>query len=844
MKKLPHYPRMSIVVLNWNGLDDTKICLEHLRKLDYPNYEIIVVDNGSRAEQKKYLSKVKDIVYVDNPTNRGFTGGHIDGFAKASGEFVVLLNNDAVMQKDYLKLALKSFDDPKVAAVGGRSYFWNDDQPILDTSNSFYAYQEINVRTGEAFMLSTDYGVPQVVNNVSGSAVVIRRSIIDEVGYLYDRFFAYFEETDLFARIKRAGYTVLYDPQLHIWHRNGASSGASSGSHFFYYQIFRNRFIFAMRNFETKSLVRFWYIYCRIGFSSLLRWWLRPGSANKVMNRAYAKAAIYNVVHLPLTYASRLRLRMHLGKSRYNHIIYQEQTGLSVVYDCSEHTATQIKALQEHLATDTNPLHEYILVTREEMPIEFSSSQPNLRHVIDRGYFNASPYNLGCLAARFDWMALCDTKYPAKPDVLRQALASTMNSAAGIVAFGDETQCSPTVLIHKQFFTFVGGVEQKNALVDSSLALMRYAKRSKRLSWFRGNPDDHKPIELRISKQQSRAIDIRLKIDGSIARDGQLSLFGRIKAKYYRIYQFTSLIRWLFLRNVSLYLKAARIKNLVLFTVTLRRHKLALELKHIRNEVILNTTPGDLGRQKKITERRIKELLKDPSDITVFIICRDRVNDLRLLVRWLEQNGLHKITFIDNDSVYPPLVDYLHKTPYQVIKLYRNVGHTSPWGLGLVRALVPEDFYIVSDPDVIPTKDCPKDVLKHFLDVHKQYFMYLKVGFGLRIDDLPDHYRLKQSVIEWESQFWKQELAPGVYEAGVDTTFALYKPFTYTYKLHPSLRTGAPYVARHMPWYMDPEKISEEERHYRFRADHNVSSWNADELEDRYEKELNKKRKD
>src|SRR5690606_5067266 len=105
------FPLVSIVVLNWNGLEHTKVCLQHVRKLDYPNYELIVVDNGSKKSEKQYLKryaeKTPNTRFVDNPVNRGFTGGHIDGLAVASGEFIVLLNNDAVMKSNYLKKALE-----------------------------------------------------------------------------------------------------------------------------------------------------------------------------------------------------------------------------------------------------------------------------------------------------------------------------------------------------------------------------------------------------------------------------------------------------------------------------------------------------------------------------------------------------------------------------------------------------------------------------------------------------------------------------------------------------------------------------------------------------------------
>jgi hypothetical protein len=140
----------------------------------------------------------------------------------------------------------------------------------------------------------------------------------------------------------------------------------------------------------------------------------------------------------------------------------------------------------------------------------------------------------------------------------------------------------------------------------------------------------------------------------------------------------------------------------------------------------------------------------------------------------------------------------------------------------------------------LPDENCPPDFAKHFLKIHKNFSEYKKVGFGLRIDDLPDHYPLKSSVVAWESQFWSHPLGENIYEAGIDTTFAVYKPFTYSYMLHPSIRTGEPYVARHLPWYTDPANQTDEDIYYRYRADANVNSWDAGELPERYKKELYK----
>lgn len=831
------FPLFSIVVLNWNGLEDTKICLEHVWKLDYPNFEVIVVDNGSRSDSKDYLSKLENIIYIDNPVNRGFTGGHIDGLAHCSGEYIVLLNNDAVMKKDYLTKALEHFSDPKVAVVGGRSYWWNEDNQILDEANQFYSYQQIDPWTGEARMLDYDYGQPQEVNNVSGSCVVVRKSIIDQLGYLYDRFFAYFEETDLFARVKRAGYTVLYDPRLQIWHKNGASSGASGGSYFFYYHIFRNRFIFATRNFETKFLLKFWIIYYGIALKSLLKFLLRRGDDK--MNKAYAAAAWYNIITLFRNLRSRHSLTSTLGKSAYNHQIWIEQTGVSFVIDATRLKQADFDSLVNTLMQDKNVQHEYVLVISEST--RPNRTQFNLRCITDRGYFDTNPLNLGVIAARHPWITITSAEEKLDYALAQVTLNSVMGSKKQLFAYKNASeQMSNFLLLSKDLFQKMGGFGNKKSASDIRNWLVLYAGRTKSINWIFDSSLNLSWSEMPIASSD-RTVQLKsaIRFDKQLQSAHEIHWFHSLQLKYYRFYQVTTFVKWIFTLKVPFRLKAARMKNLIVFTLTLNKQALATEFKHIRNEVVLNDSHHiNTKEQHSIIRKRLEDYSKDVTAIPVFIICRDRVDALSQLVTWLEAHGQTKIIFIDNDSSYRPLLEYFDKTSYQVLQLNRNVGHTSPWSLEIVRALVPDDFYIVTDPDVIPVDDCPDDVINYFVSVHKQFFAYEKVGFGLKIDDLPDYFPLKNHVIEWESQFWKTTIGDNLYEAGIDTTFALYKPFTYIYTLHPSIRTGGNYVARHMPWYHDPKKDTDEDIYYRFRANRNVNSWNAGELPERYAKEM------
>ena len=214
----------------------------------------------------------------------------------------------------------------------------------------------------------------------------------------------------------------------------------------------------------------------------------------------------------------------------------------------------------------------------------------------------------------------------------------------------------------------------------------------------------------------------------------------------------------------------------------------------------------------------------------VFINCRDQVSYLIRLVNWLEEIGQERIYLIDNDSTYPALLDYYSTTPHNVIFLKENIGHKAPWKSGVIKSITnSKEYFVVTDPDVLPIQECPQDVLSYFHETLKRYPKRIKCGFSLKLDDLPDHYEHKQLVMEKELKFWNKTVEPGIYDAQLDTTFALYRP-GQKYGRHPSLRTEAPYCARHLPWYQNSAELTEEEIYYRDHLSEKISHWNSEKI--------------
>lgn len=203
-------------------------------------------------------------------------------------------------------------------------------------------------------------------------------------------------------------------------------------------------------------------------------------------------------------------------------------------------------------------------------------------------------------------------------------------------------------------------------------------------------------------------------------------------------------------------------------------------------------------------------------DTPIFINSCNRYEPLLHQVTWLLKAGYENITILDNASSYPPLLDYLSAVSKHVavIGLAQNVGKFALWRSGVIE--IPEPPFVYTDPDVVPDANCPNDILAVFMQALERHPNKRKCGFGLRIDDLPECYAPRETVIAWESQFWTKPIRNNdmpceLFNADIDTTFALYLQRQFT----PSaIRTGPPYVARHLTWYLDSSNPTKESVHY------------------------------
>lgn len=251
--------------------------------------------------------------------------------------------------------------------------------------------------------------------------------------------------------------------------------------------------------------------------------------------------------------------------------------------------------------------------------------------------------------------------------------------------------------------------------------------------------------------------------------------------------------------------------------------------KLLRDIATLNFT--DLNKRFAKVERKLKRIvftsfnkLPETAEIPVLINNRDRLSYLSQLISRLEEIGFKNIIIIDNDSTYPPLLNYYSKTKHTVIYLKRNGGPRSIWQSPELKKYI-KQYYIYTDPDVVPEPAVTMETIKDMLTTLSNSLMLEKIGLGLRIDNLPDHFALKNQVIDWEKQFHQNRVSPNYFAAPVDTTFALYAPFEQGGGECKAYRTVAPFEALHLPWYENSSIVDEETKYYRDHAATDASHW-------------------
>ncbi|MFQ5688125.1 MAG: glycosyltransferase family 2 protein, partial [Candidatus Scalindua sp.] len=251
------YPKVTIVILNWNNWSDTVDCLESVYDINYPNFEIVVVDNGSTDNSVREIkSRFDSLTLLEAHENLGFSKGVNYGIKFAmnnNAEYVFLLNNDTIVDKNVLtELVGRISKDQKVGLVGGKIYFLNEKDKIWSAGGGIKPFSKRTYHFGENQFDNREYDSEREVDFLSGCCLLIRKEVIREIGLFDTDYFMYYEDADFCLRTKEL-FKVIYYPQAKIWHKVG---NASRKSNIDYYRM-KNHFLFLeKRYFNNKFIIK------------------------------------------------------------------------------------------------------------------------------------------------------------------------------------------------------------------------------------------------------------------------------------------------------------------------------------------------------------------------------------------------------------------------------------------------------------------------------------------------------------------------------------------------------------------------------------------------------------
>lgn len=259
---------VSIILINFNNSHDTIDCLESLKTINYPSYNVVVVDNASKEEDYNKLSRfIEDNVFsyplklIRSNNNLGFAGGNNLGIKYAienlNPKYFMLLNNDTLVESNLIEELINNIDEthqmstPKIVFEKERDIIW---------ANGGYINSKRGIGVNKDFLNKDELSDKSYSCDFSPFCCVLyTRKLHEELGYMDDSYFMYFEDVDYCIKMKQKGYLIKYTPKTIVYHKVSASSGGLR-SNFYLEWMTRNQKRIIKKYFNKKVL-RYFYFY-------------------------------------------------------------------------------------------------------------------------------------------------------------------------------------------------------------------------------------------------------------------------------------------------------------------------------------------------------------------------------------------------------------------------------------------------------------------------------------------------------------------------------------------------------------------------------------------------------
>lgn len=310
-------PLVSILIINWNGEDILHSCLESIFNQKYKNIEVIVVDNNSFDNSIEIIKKFKKVKLIESKINLGFAGGNNLGYKSVRGDYVLLLNTDAIVTDNFLvKIVDLMQNESSIGIVQPKVFYTTENFNKKDVINSIGAFF---MSTG--FLYYPGYGKAgnlakynkkELIFSAFGACMLIRKKVLETTGFFDPDYFMYFEETDFCMRAGIAGWKLVYIPDAVIYHQGGVST-KKFGIEKIYFHSFKNRICTYLKNLEIGNLLKIMPLHlltCEaISFAYLF-------TGKFAFALAIQKAIFWNITNIASTYRKRVLINKRIRKVR------------------------------------------------------------------------------------------------------------------------------------------------------------------------------------------------------------------------------------------------------------------------------------------------------------------------------------------------------------------------------------------------------------------------------------------------------------------------------------------------------------------------------------------------
>ena len=309
-------PQVSIIIVNWNGLTHLPVCLDSLADQSYRDFEVLLVDNGSTDGSIDFMqAQYPWVRLVPLAQNTGFATGNNQGFLQARGQYIITLNNDTRVERDWLETLVKVAEaHPRVGMVASRICSFTDPDLIDSIGMAVCADGMARGRFRNRCWSALHLRDVEEILIPSACAALYKRAMLEEIGFFDDDFFAYAEDVDLGLRGRLAGWEAVAATEAVVYHKYSQTSGSLSP--FKVYLVERNHYWVAIKTFPVShllllplfTLVRYWEQARAVLAGSGTGNEFRAGTSHLALIKALCKGIFDGLRGVPRMYRKRRQM--------------------------------------------------------------------------------------------------------------------------------------------------------------------------------------------------------------------------------------------------------------------------------------------------------------------------------------------------------------------------------------------------------------------------------------------------------------------------------------------------------------------------------------------------------